>query len=122
MVDPVVARSPIELAVDATLKSRLFGLAAGRPLVIDFYTSRHGAITVGDITVCFGIGPLEPRYVELEPLEGVQVLAELHLVPLIADGATLRLAWFPFARHLDLSLSHPERWIEFLERQPTRRW
>lgn len=57
---------------------------------------------------------------ELEPLEGVTVLAERSLLELL-DGATLREAGLPFARHLTISLVRPERSIEFLEHHPARR-
>jgi hypothetical protein len=62
----------------------------------------------------------EPRYVLLEPLVGVTVLAERSLLSLL-DGATLHEAGLPFARHLAISLVRPERCIEFLEHHPARR-
>lgn len=119
-VDPVVARSPVALDLEAQLKSCLPVLAAGRPVVIDFYTSRHGGFVAGGLTAGFAKGDLAPRYVEVEPLEGVPVWVDKRLVSLIAGGATLRLAGWPFARHLDIRLAHPEAWIEFLERHPGR--
>jgi hypothetical protein len=57
---------------------------------------------------------------ELQPLEGVTVLAERSLLELL-DGATLHEARLPVARHLTISLDRPERWIEFLEHHPARR-
>lgn len=119
-VDPVVGTSPIEVAVEPELR-RVIGIwAAGRPLVIDYFTSRRGALTVGDLTVGFASRPLEPRYVELEPVAGVRVLAERTILEFLADGAVLRRARLPFARRLAISLVHPEHWIEFLERHPQR--
>lgn len=119
-VDPVVGRSPVELDVEPGLRVRLAGLAGGRPLVIDFYASVLRGLTVGDLTVRLGDPDPEPRYMELEPLEGVTVLAERSLLDLLA-GATLHEAGLPFARHLAISLVRPERWIEFLEHHPARR-
>jgi hypothetical protein len=119
-VDPVVGKSPIELAVAPGLRGRLAGLAQWRPLVIDYYTSWHRGFAVGDLTVRFGEPDPEPRYMALEPLEGVTVLAERSLLDLL-DGATIREAGLPFSRHLAISLKRPEMWIEFLERNPARR-
>ena len=119
-VDPVIARSPVALGIDAQLKSCLEDLAGGRPVVIDFYTSQHGGFVAGGLTAGFATGDLEPRYVEVEPLSGVRVWVERRLVPLVAGGATLRLTGWLFFRHLDVSLAHPEAWIEFLDRHPRR--
>ena len=53
LVDPIVGRSAIVLAVEPGLRGRLAGLAQGRPFVIDYYSSwRHG-FAVGDLTVRF---------------------------------------------------------------------
>ena len=112
-VDPVVGRSPIELDVEPGLRGRLAGLAGGRYMVIDYYASVHRGLTVGDMTVRLGDPDPEPRYVELEPLEGVTVLAELRRLDLL-DGATLHEAGLPFARHLAISLVRPERWFAVL--------
>jgi hypothetical protein len=119
-VDPVVGRSPIELNVEASLRGRLGRLATTRPLVIDYYASLQRGLTVGDLTVRFGLPSTEPRYVELEALEGVTVIAERSLLGLL-EGATLREAGLPFARHLAISLLRPERWIEFLDHHPAPR-
>jgi hypothetical protein len=119
-VDPVVGRSPIELDVEPALRGRLAGLAAGRSLVIDYYASTHRGMTIGDLTVRFGYPHAEPRYVLLEPLEDVTVIAERNLLTLLF-GATLREAGLPFARHLAITMVQPERWIEFLEHHPARR-
>ena len=121
MIDPIVGASPVELDIEPELRRRLFDLARGRPIVIDYYASRHCGLTVGDLTVRFATRPLEPRYLELVPIEGVRVLAEQRIVRLLSDGATLRKASLPFSRHLGISLTHPERWIDFLERCPTKR-
>jgi len=120
-VDPVVASTPIELGMEPRLRRRLPELAHGRPLVIDYYTSRHCGLTIGDLTVRFATRALQPRYVELLPIEGVRILAERHIVKLLADGATLHQAALPFGDRLAISLAHPERWIEFLDRSPIRR-
>jgi hypothetical protein len=119
-VDPVVGRSPIALTVERGLRGRLVELGQGQALVIDYYSSWHRGFAVGDLTVRFGEPKAEPRYVALEPLEGVNVLAERSLLGLL-DGATIREAGLPFARHLAISLERPEMWIEFLQQHPARR-
>jgi hypothetical protein len=58
--------------------------------------------------------------VELEPIDDVAVLAERHLVDLLA-GATVREAGPSWHRHLAISLTRPEVWIDFLDRHPSRR-
>ena len=70
------------------------GLAGGRSLVIDYYASVHRGLTVGDLTVRLGDPDSERRYMELEPLERVTVLAERSLLELL-DGATLHEAGLP---------------------------
>ena len=119
-VDPVVGVSPLHLAAEPPVRGYLRASANGRPLVIDYFTSRHRGLAVGDLTVGFPSRNLEPRYIEIQAIEGVSVLVERSLLYLL-EGATLRLGRLPFARHLHLSLSHPEQWLEFLERHPTRR-
>lgn len=119
-VDPVVGKSPVELDVEPALRGHLAERAVGRPLVIDYYASVHRGLTVGDLTVRFGDPKPEPRYVELESLEGITVLAERSLLSLL-NGATLHDAGLPFARHLGIALARPEQWIEFLEQHPAPR-
>jgi hypothetical protein len=120
-VDPVIATSSLRLGVEPKLNLHLRRLAGGRPLVIDYYVSRHRGLTVGDLTARFPSEPLEPCYVELEPIDGIRVLAHRRLMKLLTDGATLRLAGIPLFRHVALVLPRPERWIEFLERCPALR-
>lgn len=119
-VDPIIGRSPIELVLEPRLRGRLSERAGGRPLVIDYYASWHRGFAVGDLTVRFGEPEAEPRYVELEPLEGVTVIAERTLLDLL-DGAMIREAGLPAVRHLAISVTRPERWIAFLEHHPARR-
>jgi hypothetical protein len=119
-VDPVVGKSPIRLDVDPALQGRLPTLAAGRPLVIDYYASVFRGMAVGDLVVRFGDPRPEPRYLQLEPIEGITVLAERGLLGLL-EGATLREVGLPNARHLSISLATPERWIDFLEHHPAPR-
>jgi hypothetical protein len=120
LVDPIVGRSPLRLRVDPALQGRLLALAAGRPLVIDYYASVYRGVTVGDLIVRFGDPRPEPRYQELEPVEGITVLAERSLVDLLS-GATLREAGLPKLRHMAISLETPERWIDFLQHHPAPR-
>lgn len=120
-IDPIVGRSPIRLDVAPTLRGVLFRMANGRPLVIDYHATRIRGLTVGDLTVRFDAALREPRYLELEPIEGVRIVAERRLVGLLAEGATLwrpRLAVFGA---LSIALAHPDHWIDFLERHPPAR-
>jgi hypothetical protein len=120
-VDPVVAVAPVRVLVDRELRGRIERLAGERPLVIDYYACRMRGFTVGDLTVEFAWGRLEPCYVELEPIAGVRVLAHRRLVDLLSGGAALRLGGLPFLPHIALSLACPECWIDFLERRPAPR-
>jgi hypothetical protein len=120
LIDPIVGASPIQLDIEPRLRRGLASRERGRPIVIDYFASRRCGVTIGDLTVAFATRPLERRYIELVPIEGVEVLAEEHLVRVLSDGADLRTAGLPFADRLGISLAHPERWIEFLDRSPTR--
>jgi hypothetical protein len=83
-IDPVVAVSPIRIdAVDEVTRA-LVAMARGRPLVIDYFSNRHGGLTVGDLTIEFASKALEPRYVEILPIGGVGVLVERHLIEVIS--------------------------------------
>lgn len=119
-VDPVIGRADLELQLAPGLRGRLRALAAGRPMVIDYYAGRLRGVAVGDLIVWFGEPAPEPCNVELEPIDDVAVLAERHLVRLL-DGATLREAGPPWHRHLALSLARPEDWMDFLDRHTSRR-
>jgi len=88
--------------------------------VIDYYVSVVRGVAVGDLIVRFGDPRPEPRYMQLEPLEGISVLAERGLLGLL-EGATLRKGGLPNSRHLLISLATPERWIDFLEHHPASR-
>lgn len=102
------------------MRGRLESLSAGRPLVIDYYSSPFRGITTGDLVVWFGEPASEPRYIELDPIDGVAILAERHLIELL-DGATLRASGPPWHHHPAISLARPEDWIDFLDRHPVRR-
>jgi hypothetical protein len=120
-VNPVVAMSPIRIPVDRALLGCIERLAGERPLVVDYYASRSRGFTVGDLTAEFASGPLEPCYVELEPIAGVRVLCHRRLVDLLSDGAELHLAGLAFAPRVAVSLARPERWLDFLESHPAPR-
>lgn len=120
IAEPVIGRAHVRLALASTMRGKLASLSAGRPVVIDYYASQVRGVTMGDLVVWFGDPPPEPCYVELEPIDGVAVLAERHLVGLLED-ATLREAGPPWHRHLAISLAQPEAWIDFLNRHHSRR-
>ena len=121
MLSRTSAYSPIRLLVDPGLGPKLTELARGRAVVIDYFASRRCGATLGDLTAAFGSPELGTDYVELEPVDGIPVVAERHLLSLLAGGATLRLGGPVFARHLAVSIEHPERWLEFLEHHPGSR-
>ena len=113
---PVVPRSQLSLGIEPTLRGSLARLANGRVLVIDYFASRRCSVVIGDLTSEFRETPPGPGYVELARMEGVRVFAESRLLTVLDDaGLSLRLAGFPFARHLAIDLDRPERWIDFLE-------
>lgn len=119
VVDPVIGRAEIELQLAPELRGRLRALAAGRPLVIDYYASRLRGVAVGDLTATFGEPAAEPCLIELEPVDGVVVLAHRRLRDLL-EGATLREAGPPWNRHVAVSLANPGAWIDFLDRHGNR--
>jgi hypothetical protein len=119
-VDPALATSSIALDVSSDDAQWLKTEAAGRPLVVDYRASPLRGIAVGDLTVGFASGQLEPRYVEIEPIGDVRVLVERHLIGLLASGAGLCRHSRPWGQVLSLSLVQPERWVDFLESHPGR--
>jgi hypothetical protein len=119
VIEPVIGRAAVELDLAPTLRGRLAAIAAGRPLVIDYFASRFRGVAAGDLILWFGDPTPEPRYIELEPIEEVTVLADRHLIDLL-DGATLREAGPPWDRHPAVSLARPEAWIDLLGRLPSR--
>jgi hypothetical protein len=120
IVDPIIGRARVRLAVAPTTRARLTFLSSGRPLIIDYYASRLRGVAIGDLIVRFGEPASEPCYIELEPIDEVVVLAERHLVELLG-GATLREAGPPWDRYLAIALARPEDWIDFLDRHRPRR-
>ena len=115
LADPVIGRAPIKVGVAPALGGRLRSMAAGRPLVIDYYASRLRGVAVGDLTVSFGEPDAEPCFFELERIDGVLVLAHRNLLGVL-HGATPREAGPPWNRHLGIALAGPESWIDFLDR------
>ena len=115
IIESIIGRAAIRIAVAPELRGRLALLAVGRPLIIDHYAARLRGVAVGDVVVSFGEPGPEPCYIELQPIDEVAVLAERHLAGLL-EGATLREAGPPWHRHLALSLARAEDWIGFLDR------
>jgi hypothetical protein len=112
----VIPRSRVNIGLDPALRGSLAGLANGRALVIDYFASLRCSVVIGDLTARFGEPPSGPGYVQLAAIDGVQVVVERRLVPVLRDGvATLLLAGPTFARHVSVRLDRPERWIDFLE-------
>jgi hypothetical protein len=98
-VDPVIANATLDLHVGPGVLAGLPALAKGRPLVIDYWARRQRGLTLGDLSMRFGDPSTESRFVRLEPINGVDVLVEEHLLPLL-EGATLRLSRPPFLRRV----------------------
>jgi len=117
---PIGEAEPAVMArVRATprLRGRLPGLAAGRMLVIDNFASARCGVVVGDITTYFGPLPPPETHAEVAERDGIPVLADRRLVPLL-EGASIELDLrrLPSLPGLAGGLEPPERWLEFLER------
>jgi hypothetical protein len=111
----VIPRSKLSLRIDPSLRATLARMASGRVLVIDYFASRRCSLTVGDLTAGFSASPPGPEFAALASIEGVCVLVERRLLPVLrAGGATLVLAGPVFARHLSVRLERPELWLDFL--------
>jgi len=109
------AGTPVHLAVDPRLRSRLRTIARGRVLVLGYFTSRSCCVTIGDLTARLQTAaPID--LVELEPIGGVRVFLEPRLAGLFRDaGPRLRLAGPSFAVHVAVGLDRPECWIDVLD-------
>lgn len=105
-VDPVVTHADLVLRLDPALRERLPALAQGRVLVVDYWLGRQRALTIGDISVGFRPSPSEPRFASLDPIDGVEVLVALPLIPLLR-GATLRWSDLFARTRLQRRLSAP---------------
>jgi hypothetical protein len=115
-----IPRSEISIGVDPGLRPRLWALAAGRVLVIDYFASRRCGVTIGDLTA--GLRHRRPGagYVELAPIEGIPVFAETRLLATLREGSPwLHLGGPVFAQHLAVRLDRPELWIDFLDEPST---
>ncbi len=113
---PPSPKSVVTVVVEPVLRARLAEFAAGRPLVLDYVTSRRCGVVVGDLTASFrrtapGIG-----YVELAAVDGVRLFAREPLLRLITDAAlTIRAGLMGAARSLHVELAPASRWIDFLD-------
>jgi hypothetical protein len=48
IIEPVIGRAAVKLTLAPALRGRLDLLAAGRPLVVDYYASRLRGVATGD--------------------------------------------------------------------------
>lgn len=112
----VVPRSQISVGLDPGLRGSLAQMAVKRVLVIDYFASRRCSVVIGDLTCRLRATPPGPDYVELAPIEGVRLFAEMRLLAVLGEGgSSLRMGGPPFARHLAIDLEEPELWIDFLD-------
>ena len=106
-------------AVDAAprLRAKLSDAARGSAIVIDYYASARCGLVVGDITADLTHSPPADTHVLVADVEGVPVLAEPRLVPLLEQsGIFLNVRRLPFGERLAVYLDPPDRWLEFLQR------
>ena len=116
----VLGRAALRLRAVGAVRAPLRAAAAGRPLIIDFFAVRTRGPSIGDLIVGFDDGRIGPAFVEVAPVEGVPVLVERRLLPILARGATLvpRPRWWPFGSPIWIRLRHPEDWLGFLDSRP----
>jgi|GEM_PF-5424522 hypothetical protein len=117
----VVACSFVRIRAETAVERRVAELAGDLPIVIDHYASRRCGATIGDVRVRVGGAAPDEALVELEPIGSVRVLAERHLVRLLADGAAIRFGNRLLGSQPSIELDHPEAWLCFLEEHPQSR-
>ena len=106
----------VDLRIDPELRAGLARLAEGRVLVIDYFASSRCGTVVGDLTARFRRDAPTDGYILLANVDGVPILAERRLVPLLKhSGPGLTITSSPFGRHLAVTLDRPEDWLAFLE-------
>ncbi|HEY8867867.1 MAG TPA: hypothetical protein VIM30_00590 [Candidatus Limnocylindrales bacterium] len=111
-----IPRSEISIGIDPALRGRLGAIASSGSLVLDYFASRRCSVTVGDLTADVRTDAPGSGFVELAPVEGVRLYAQVRLLPILREaGPSLRLGRGVFGRHLAVGLEQPERWIAFLE-------
>ena len=117
------AHSPIQLRFEPAAGRRLRELALDRPIVIDHFASRRCGVTVGDLRVRIGqpVMTATDELVQLDSVDGVPVLAERDLLPLLATGASLRRTGGLRGPRVAIDLDHPDAWLAFLESHPKSR-
>lgn len=112
----------LHLEADARARARLRGRAAGRALLIDFYATRCcTSALIGDLETRW-VDPAEtPERIAVDEIEGVAILADRRLVPLLSEGAALVESGPVFAHTIGVRLDRPELWLAFLETPAARR-
>lgn len=111
----IPARIPLRLSLDSATRAHIREQANGRPLVIDWVSSRMRGWTVGELTVDFQVDREAMAYVQIDSIDEVPVVIERRLLPLVRHGARLKRTRTLAGRGLGLMLDHAEEWLDFLD-------
>jgi hypothetical protein len=116
----VLRRENLPVRAASTVEAALRAAAAGRPLIIDFFTVRTRGRSIGDLIVGFDTARLGPAFVEVDPIADVPVVVEGRLLDVLRRGAAIvhRPWWWPFGARFWVRMDHPEDWIGFLDGRP----
>jgi hypothetical protein len=116
MMASLIERTYPSIALDPRLRGRLSSLADGRVIVLGYYASRSCCSVVGDLAVDWRSPPPGPGFLELDPMDGVPVFADVRIIDVLLRGAPeLRPGGIPRRGTPSLWLGIPECWIDFLE-------
>ena len=106
----------VGIGVTPALRPRLEELAAGRVLVIDYFTTRRCSVTLGDLTARFRTGSPGPGFSEIIGPAGTRTFARDRLLPVLAASSVTLCS--RLAGRLGLEMEPASAWIDFLEDRP----
>lgn len=102
--------------LNPALRGRLAEFAAGRMLVIGYFTSSRCGVVIGDLSTDWRDGVPSSGYAVLPQIEGVPIAIDVRLQHVLAEAdAELRPGGMLHAGTPSLWLARPERWLTFLE-------